>query len=613
MQFGVTYYPDQHPRDSWDEEFSKIKKTGFEIVRFLEMAWDFIEPAEGKWSFDDLDHAINLCEKHKLKVVLGVPVAQAPQWLVKKHPEILHAANDGTIHPEYGPRPNACRDNPIFKQYAETLTKVLAQKYAKHPALFMWQIDNEPGYPPLDLTDNKDYCHCLHTKQAFIEWAKSRYGSIEKLNDAWGTKFWTGTFSAFDEISTPKGGMWDAGNPHIYLDWFRFKSENISKWLINLKKIIREHDKEHKVGTNSFTSIPNRIVDHSIISHKMDWFGWDIYPKGTENTEESLSQIASYWRSICQASGSEFIVSELQGGSTVRWGCGEAVSGKDISSWVNLLAKQGAKIILFHNWRPPLFGSETGGFGILKPDGSTTERHQAIIKIIQEYGSRLRQSGLRVTEDAPSSVCIYYSKDSEIQTFQEEGFSRPCSPKWFSGRGNLGLFFGLNSIAGAYRLASNKNRNLSFVFDLNSLNCKFLLLTNPYLLSTNDFENIQSFIEGGGKVISESRLGVKDENGHLHMNPLFEKLLNVESISTEIINNSMKLKNIKALAYGFRDIVKLKDSKSKVLLKFSDELPAIIERNIGKGKIVYAAFSMFSSMLESNNLLERMKNALRIL
>ncbi|MFA4967064.1 MAG: beta-galactosidase, partial [Candidatus Margulisiibacteriota bacterium] len=125
-QFGVTFYPDQYPKDIWDKEFREIKKTGFEVVRFAEMAWDWIEPKEGEWRFKDLDYAMSLCEKHGLKVLLGIPVAQAPQWLVKKHPEILHVAHDGQVHPEYGPRPNACRDNHLFRKYAETLTQVLA-------------------------------------------------------------------------------------------------------------------------------------------------------------------------------------------------------------------------------------------------------------------------------------------------------------------------------------------------------------------------------------------------------------------------------------------------------------------------------------------------------
>jgi len=588
MQFGVTFYPDQYPKETWEAEFKKIKETGFEVVRFAEMAWDWVEPKEGKWDFKGLDHALALCQKHHLKVLLGVPVAQAPQWLVKKHPEILHVAQDGYIHPEYGPRPNACRDNPIFKRYAETLTEVMAQRYSQHPAVFMWQIDNEPCYPPLDLTHNKDYCHCVSTQKAFMEWAKKRYGTIEKLNKAWGTRFWTGTFSSFEEITTPKVGSSDAGNPHIYLDWYRFKSENLSLWLKHLKSLVRQHDKAHKIGTNSFTSIPNRIGDHLVLARGMDWFGWDIYPKGTQNTLESLAQLADYWRSVCESAGAEFVVSELQGGPNVRWGYGGWVKGKEIKEWVRLLAKHGARLVLFHNWRPPLFGSETGGFGIMKPDGTPTERWQAIRDVIIEVKNQK-------SKVKNSDYAIYYSKTSEIETFQEEGHYRPCSPRWFSGRGDLGLFFGANSLAGSYRLLWDKKVPAGFIFDQDleqgNLKCKTLLLTNPYLLSKRQFKNILDFVKAGGTLISESRLGLKDEQAHLYPKPLLEELLGEEHLYTRIIDEPTPK------GAGFQDV--LAEHKE----------PTIIRKKLGKGRIIYATFSLFSSLIKY----ERLKNALRIL
>ena len=72
----------------------------------------------------------------------------------------------------------------------------LVKRYAKHPALYAWQFDNEPTYPPLDSTTQKDFCHCASTEAAFRAWAKEEYGTIENLNQVWGTKFWTVEFSS---------------------------------------------------------------------------------------------------------------------------------------------------------------------------------------------------------------------------------------------------------------------------------------------------------------------------------------------------------------------------------------------------------------------------------
>lgn len=625
MQFGVTFYPDQWPKDYWDKAFKEIKEVGFEVVRFLEMAWDWIEPRDNHFQFEELDHALALCEKHKLKVVLGVPTAQAPQWLITKYPEVLHVAHDGFIHPCFGPRPNACRDNPTFKSLAERLTKKLAERYAKHPVIEMWQIDNEPNYPPLDLTHNKDYCHCQATQAAFREWAKNKYKDIDLLNQVWGTRFWTGTFSSFEEITSPKSGMWNAGNPHIYLDWFRFKSESLNMWLKNLKFIVREYDKEHKVGTNSFTSLPNRIADHEILSQKMDWFGWDIYPKGTQNSLESFAQITDYFRSVCHLNGAEFIVSELQGGPNVRWGDPKWVSKGDIKEWVKLLQKHGAKMILFHNWRPPLFGSETGGFGILKADGSPTERLGAIKEIIKELKKNVgadvsvRPKLGPTQRSAPTiqtNIAIIYLRNSDIQTYQEEGLSRPAPPGWFSGRGELGFLFSANSLAGAYRILWDKKVPADFIFqnqlEEGNFSYKILLLTNPYLLSVKQSQVLHEFVSRGGVLVSESRFGLKDENAHLYEKPLLEEFFEVEHKYTEILENPADIKEIKASAFGFRDIVK---STSGISLKYKDGKPALIKKKIGKGQALYATFSLFKSLVKSENrkLVEYLRNEIRAL
>lgn len=604
MQFGVTFYPDQYPKEVWEKEFLEIKNVGFEIVRFNEMSWGLLEEKDGKFNFKDLDLALSICGKIGLKVILGVPTSQAPQWLINKHPEISPVSSDGQKHPIHGPRPNACKDNNIFKKYAERLTAKLAQRYKNHPALSMWQIDNEPNYPPLDLTSNKDYCHCPATRKAFILWSKEKYKTLANLNEAWGTKFWGQSFSSFEEISTPPAGMWDAFYPAIYLDWFRFKSEQLSKWLKDLKKIIRKHDKNHKIGTNNFTTIINRASDHRILAEGMDFYGWDIYPKGTNNSNESLSQIADFWRSICQNAKSDFIVSELQGGDNVRWGYPGHVTGEDIKKWVQILSDKGTQIILFHNWLPPLFGPETGGFGLKKPDGTPTEKLAVIKEIIQQRvaegvstsAAKLRQLGIR------ADTAIYYSHSSDIETYQEEGPARPNAAGWFSGRGDLGMFFGNNSIAGAYKILWQDKIAPDFIFeqDIDKLNnYKIVLLTNPYLLDISEYLKIRDFVEKGGILISDSRFGLKDEHSTLNKKPFLEEFLKIEYLHTEIIENEIGIKGSNSKAYGFRDVIKPKGNK--VLFSFEDGSPAVIEKNIGDGKIIYASFSLFASFIKSEN------------
>jgi beta-galactosidase len=592
--FGVSFYPELYPEEYWEKAFAEIKLSGLDVVRIAEFCWPTVEAKPGKYNFYFLDKCLDLCKKHKLKVILGTGISQAPQWFIKKYKEALPVAHDGTLHPEYGPRPNACRDNPDFQKFAKSFVAKLAERYAKHPALFMWQLDNEPFYPPLDLTENKDFCHCKHTEEEFIKWAKNKYKKISVLNERWGTSFWGNVFNDFDEISTPKVGFWNAGNPHIYLDWMRFKSENINKWLIALKKIVKKYDKAHKIGTNSFTTIPTRSGDHFVLSNEMEFFGWDIYPKGTENSSESLSQLADYWRSVCKTSGAEFIVSELQAGPNVRWGCPKMPSREEIIEWTKILVERGAKGIIYFNWRPPLFGSETGGFGILNPDGSPTERLEAIKESINKFK--------HFSSSKKAKTAIAYLKSSEIQAFQEEGWPRDVPRSWISGKVESGLLFGQDSVAGAYRLVYPDAAD--FISEDNILkgigDYRTLLLPNPYLLSKEQFKAIVGFVQKGGTLVTEARLGSKDLNGFLYTHPLLEELISGEFLQNETLFDEIEFsgENFKGVATLFRDIVK---STSGVVARFKDGHPAIIIKEIGKGKVVYAAFNLFSTFVKGQN------------
>ena len=61
-------------------------------------------------------------------------------------------------------------------------------------------------------------------RAAFRQWLQKKYGSIDCLNESWGTAFWSQTYTDFEQIHAPR--ITAAGkNPSQQLDWMRFCSD----------------------------------------------------------------------------------------------------------------------------------------------------------------------------------------------------------------------------------------------------------------------------------------------------------------------------------------------------------------------------------------------------
>jgi beta-galactosidase len=609
--FGVTFYPDQWPQEIWDESFRKIKETGFNVVRFGEMAWDWVQPQEDKFSWDELDKALELANKYGVKVVFGLATSQSPTWLLRKYPEVRPISNNGILYPEYGPRPNVCRDSETYKNIVEKYITAVVSRYKDNPAIMAWQVDNEPTYPPLDSTTNDDFCHCPNTQKKFLEWVKNKYKTIEELNKKWGTRFWTNTFGTWDDVTTPKCGVWDAGNPHIFMDWYRFKSDSIHNWLLWEKTIVDKIDGSRKVGTNGFLEICPRMLDHDVLAGGLDWYGWDVYPKGRKSTAGELAHTSDWWRSFGNGRKTEFHVTELQAGPNVRWGYPGYVTGREIKLWTYQMIAHGAKTILYHNWRTPIFGGEAGGFGMVNPDGTPTERLDAIKEISSEIKEIAEK--LEGYEVAPE-YAIAYLRDGDVLTFQEQGPPRVIGGQWESLREDIGLRHSMHSIEGAHTILWNKYNPIDFIFqrDLDAekdlSQYKAILLPNPYLFTEKRWKTLEKYVKNGGILITESRFGAKTDMGFLQQVPLMEKCLGLKRRHHELIDKGCepKIPAIKAYAHGYKDVI---ITKEKVLAKFSDGTPALIELKLGKGKIIYGCFSMFLSCKKKGN--EGLVNLLR--
>ena len=66
-----------------------MQQAGIHMVRVAEFAWSRMEPKEGQYDLDWLDHAVAAAAKHDIYTVIGTPTAAPPAWLTQKYPETL--------------------------------------------------------------------------------------------------------------------------------------------------------------------------------------------------------------------------------------------------------------------------------------------------------------------------------------------------------------------------------------------------------------------------------------------------------------------------------------------------------------------------------------------
>ena len=267
---GVCYYPEHWPEEIWQTDAKNMADAGISFVRIAEFSWIKMEPEEGVYDFDWLDKAIETLGKEGLKVILCTPTATPPKWLVDKMPDMIAIDEMGRAR-HYGSRRHYSFSHQGYLRECARITEVLAKRYGTNPIVQAWQTDNEYG------------CHdtaiswCQSALVRFRVWLKDRYQTIEALNDAWGTIFWSMSYRSFDEIELPNLTVTEA-NPIHNMDFRRFATDEIVEFDRIQTDIIRRYSGKKPISHN-FMGDFNQFNARPVAAN-LDVATWDSYPLG---------------------------------------------------------------------------------------------------------------------------------------------------------------------------------------------------------------------------------------------------------------------------------------------------------------------------------------------
>lgn len=371
---GVCYYPEHWPETLWNEDAGRMAELGLRYVRIGEFAWSTIEPDPGRFDWGWLDRAVETLGRAGLKVVLGTPTATPPKWLIDRSPDIL--PHDARGRPRgFGSRRHYCFSSPTYRAESCRITQAIAERYGRHEAVAGWQTDNEYGchdtvrsYSPAALA-------------RFRGWLKQKYGDVDALNAAWGNRFWSMTYRSFDEIDLPMGSVSEL-NPVHRLDFFRFSSDQVTRFNAEQVEILRRHSPGRFVTHNFMGAFLD--FDHFKTGADLDFASWDSYPLGVTDsvlatcfTEAERVRyattghpdISAFHHDLYRGVGrGKFWVMELQPGP-VNWAAwNPSPSPGMVRLWAWEAFAHGAEVVSFFRWRQAPFAQEQMHAGLNRPD-----------------------------------------------------------------------------------------------------------------------------------------------------------------------------------------------------------------------------------------------------
>jgi beta-galactosidase len=568
LWLGSAWYPEQWPEERWAEDLRLMKAQGANVARIGEFAWSRMEPSEGAYDMSWLVRATRLAAKYGIKVVIGTPTDTPPAWMTQKYPDVLRVDSDGnrTIH---GGRRHFSISSPRYRQFAHDIVTRMAQALGREPNVIGWQIGNEyteESYDP-------------DAQAAWVAWLKARYGTLDKLNEAWTTAYWSQTYTDWAQVSPvgQKVGSPNSAkvNPGLLMEQKRFITDQWVAFQKNQVDAIRARSEPRQFITTNLGGLgwADRF-DRYAVNRDLDMASWDNYV-GTGHLlpyrNGATHDLARGWKR------KNFWVMEIQPGF-VNWA---PVSNMLHPGETRAMAWQaighGADGILYWQWRNALNGQETMHGSILGPDGTPLPVYPEVARIGREMAKATPViagthpvSPVGILQDYPSRWAIDFQqhhKDyDQIEVLLD--YYRPLKDA-------LGA---VDIIEAAVPLDS------------------YSLLVAPSLnvLSDETAARLAGYVRAGGHLILGPRSGMKDAYNRLATQRQPGSLAELLGGRVE---QFYALDEIIAVDGGTAKIwaedLSVKAPDAKVLLRYGkangwlDRHPAAITRAVGKGRITY--------------------------
>ncbi|WP_034458046.1 beta-galactosidase [Buttiauxella noackiae] len=578
---GADYNPEQWENYPGiiDKDISMMKQAKCNVMSVGIFSWAKLEPHEGLYDFAWLDEIVEKLYAAGIHVFMATPSGARPAWMSQKYPQVLRVGRD-RVPALHGGRHNHCMTSPVYRKKVQQINQQLAERYAHHPAVIGWHISNEYG----------GECHCDRCQQKFRLWLQDRYQTLEKLNEAWWSTFWSHTYTDWSQIESP-APQGEVSIHGLNLDWRRFNTAQVTEFCIEEAKPLKAANPELPTTTNFMEYFYD--YDYWKLAQAIDFISWDSYPMW--HREEDETQLACYtamyhdlMRTLKQ--GKPFVLMESTPSAT-NWQPTSKLKkpGMHILSSLQAVA-HGADSVQYFQWR--------------KSRGSVEKFHGAIVdhvghidtrvgREVSELGRILEQMAPVTGSRVESQVAIIFDWESRWAMDDAQG-PRNCGMEYEK------------TVVDHYRPFWEQGIAVDVInADCDLSGYKLVIAPMLYMVREGFAEKATRFVEQGGQFVATYWSGVVNETDLCHLGGFPGPLRPLLGIWAEEIDcladgesnivqglsgNNAGLQG----PYQVRHLCELIHSEgAQVLAHYRDDFyagyPAVTVNHVGKGKAWYVA------------------------
>lgn len=372
--FGCPYYPEHWSEAERANDPAWMAEAGINVVRLAEFAWDLMEPRRGEFHFALFQETIRRLGEHGIETILCTPTATPPSWLTRDKEKWMRVDDSGR-RMQHGSRQHVCTNRRAFREESRRITSAMAEAFQDEPLVIGWQTDNE-------FFCHFSECHCGACQRAFRRWLRRHYhDDLDALNRAWGTAFWSQTYTSWSEITTPRKQAPTYENPTQQLDYYRFTSEALLDFQREQVGILKATNPDWWVTHNGVFE----HIDHWGMGTDLDYYSVDVYP-GFHHPQKGVYHGPAFKLTTTAAATGTFVVMEQQSGAG---GQGVFLLPNPEPGQMRLWAWQsvghGADGILHFRWRTCRYGAEMHWYGILDHDNVRRRRYRELVQEGAEF------------------------------------------------------------------------------------------------------------------------------------------------------------------------------------------------------------------------------------